>query len=160
VAVIRKALVADGLPVGQLRALDGSGLDRGDRVTCRLIADDLRHVGTGGAVFAGLPVAGRTGTLADRMVGTPAAGRVHAKTGTLDGVSALSGFVLPAAAPAPTAALDAPLVFSFITNGVDSTELGDATGDAIGVALAGFPDAPPLAEVLPLPPRPAGRVLP
>jgi serine-type D-Ala-D-Ala carboxypeptidase/endopeptidase (penicillin-binding protein 4) len=154
VAVTRADLAADGLPVAQLEALDGSGLDRGDRVTCQLIADDLRHVGTTGALFAGLPVAGRTGTLAPRMIGTAAAGRVHAKTGTLTGVSALSGFVLPATpSHAPTAALRQPIVFSFITNGVSSDELGEDVGNAIGVDLAAFPQVAPLADALPRLPR-------
>jgi D-alanyl-D-alanine carboxypeptidase/D-alanyl-D-alanine-endopeptidase (penicillin-binding protein 4) len=44
-------------------------------------------------LLAALPVAGRTGTLVDRMRGTPAAGVVLAKTGTTSNASALSGFV-------------------------------------------------------------------
>lgn len=39
-----------------------------------------------------LPVAGRDGTLARRFDDTPAAGRIHAKTGTLAHVNALSGY--------------------------------------------------------------------
>jgi D-alanyl-D-alanine carboxypeptidase/D-alanyl-D-alanine-endopeptidase (penicillin-binding protein 4) len=150
VRVIRAQLASDGLPVSDLHALDGSGLDRQDRVTCALMVDDLRHVGTNGAVFAGLPVAGSTGTLATRMVATPAAGRVHAKTGTLDGVSALSGFVMPSGAAAPTPSLAQPLIFSFITNGVSSTSVGEAVADDVGVALAAFPQVPPLADAVPV----------
>ena len=44
-------------------------------------------------LVASLPVAGRTGTLHDRMRGTAAAGLVRAKTGTTDNATALSGFV-------------------------------------------------------------------
>ena len=44
-------------------------------------------------LLASLPVAGRSGTLDDRMQHTPAAGVVHAKTGTTSNASALSGFV-------------------------------------------------------------------
>ena len=152
-AVIRAQLKADGLPVSQLRALDGSGLDRGNRASCELLDEDLRHVGTTGPLFAGLPVAGRTGTLTKRMVGTPAAGRVHAKTGTLDEVSALSGFVLPATSGAPAASWDAPIAFSFITDNAASPALGVAVGDAIAVHLAEGVKVPPLTAASPLPAR-------
>ena len=86
VAAIRADLAADGLPVSQLVAYDGSGLDRGDRVTCNLIQADLEHARRRQRGGRGLPIAGQTGTLRDRMRGTPAAGRLRAKTGTLDDV--------------------------------------------------------------------------
>ncbi len=41
-----------------------------------------------------LPVGGEDGTLAARFKGTRAAGRIHAKTGTLSHVSALSGYAV------------------------------------------------------------------
>jgi D-alanyl-D-alanine carboxypeptidase/D-alanyl-D-alanine-endopeptidase (penicillin-binding protein 4) len=44
-------------------------------------------------LLSSLPLAGRSGTLADRMRGTAAAGYVRAKTGTTDDATALSGFV-------------------------------------------------------------------
>jgi D-alanyl-D-alanine carboxypeptidase/D-alanyl-D-alanine-endopeptidase (penicillin-binding protein 4) len=44
------------------------------------------------ALFESLPIAGRDGTLVDRMRRGPARGRCHAKTGTLSDVSALSGY--------------------------------------------------------------------
>jgi D-alanyl-D-alanine carboxypeptidase/D-alanyl-D-alanine-endopeptidase (penicillin-binding protein 4) len=44
-------------------------------------------------LLSALPVAGRSGTLDGRMRGTAAAGRVRAKTGTLNEASALSGYV-------------------------------------------------------------------
>ena len=44
------------------------------------------------ALFESLPIAGRDGTLVDRMRRGPARRRCHAKTGTLSDVSALSGF--------------------------------------------------------------------
>ncbi len=147
-AAIRADLAADGLPVSQLVNIDGSGLDRGDRVSCDLIVDALRRDGTGGVIAAGLPVAGKTGTLVSRMLGSPAVGRVHAKTGTLDDVVALSGFVTPTVSAAPVAPLRQPVIFSIILNGPSS--YGDqALADNIAIALASYPKVAPLASIAP-----------
>jgi D-alanyl-D-alanine carboxypeptidase/D-alanyl-D-alanine-endopeptidase (penicillin-binding protein 4) len=147
-AAIRADLAADGLPVSQLVNIDGSGLDRGDRVSCDLIVDALQRDGTGGVIAAGLPVAGKTGTLVSRMLGSPAAGRVHAKTGTLDDVVALSGFVTPMVTAAPVAPLRQPVLFSIILNGPSS--YGDQTlADNIAIALASYPKVAPLTSISP-----------
>jgi serine-type D-Ala-D-Ala carboxypeptidase/endopeptidase (penicillin-binding protein 4) len=147
-AAIRADLAADGLPVSQLVNIDGSGLDRGDRVSCSLIVDALRRDGTTGVIAAGLPVAGKTGTLVSRMLGTPAVGRVHAKTGTLDDVVALSGYVTPTVTAAPVAPLRQPVIFSIILNGPSS--YGDQTlADNIAIALASYPKVAPLASIAP-----------
>jgi serine-type D-Ala-D-Ala carboxypeptidase/endopeptidase (penicillin-binding protein 4) len=61
-----------------------------------------------------LAVAGRSGTLAHRMRGTAARGRCHAKTGTLNGVSALSGYCFQGPEDA-----DHAVVFSLLMNRVD-----------------------------------------
>jgi serine-type D-Ala-D-Ala carboxypeptidase/endopeptidase (penicillin-binding protein 4) len=147
-AVIRADLAADGLPVSQLVNVDGSGLDRGDRVSCNLVVDTLGRDGTTGVIGAGLPVAGKTGTLVNRMLGTPAVGRVHAKTGTLDGVVGLSGYVTPTAASAPVDPLRQPVVFSILLNGA-SSYADQALADKIAVALASYPKVAPLASVAP-----------
>src|SRR5262249_27044160 len=74
---------------------NGSGLSRADRASPRevarlLIAMDHRP---NGAVYRrSLPLAGEQGTVAGRMNGTAADGRCRTKTGTLIGVSALSGY--------------------------------------------------------------------
>ncbi|MCU4184648.1 D-alanyl-D-alanine carboxypeptidase [Acidiferrimicrobium sp. IK] len=148
-AVIKADLTADGLPVAGLVAVDGSGLDRGDRATCALVVAALDRAGTGSALISELPVAGKTGTLSYRMRGTPAVGRVLAKTGTLDDVSALSGFVLASTtAPAPTLQLRAPVVFSLIMNGVP-VSTGIDLGNRVGVALAGYPVVPAVSTLDP-----------
>ncbi len=147
-AVIRSDLAADGLPVSQMVNVDGSGLDTGDRATCILLVDALRRAGPGGAIAAGLPVAGKSGTLAGRMTGTAAVGRLRAKTGTLDGVSSLSGFVTPASKAQPVATLAQPLVFSVIVNQLAGGG-EEAEVDRVGVALASFPQAVPLSELEP-----------
>ncbi len=152
VAAIRADLAADGLPVSELIGLDGSGLDRGDRATCNLIEADLDHVGASSVVAQGLPIAGQTGTLSTRMRGTPAAGRLRAKTGTLDDVVALSGFVQPApGSQVPGSVLGQPIVFAQIFNRVTSLAVARAAEDQIGVALARYPTLPPPASIEPLP---------
>ncbi len=77
---------------------DGSGLSKEDRVTAKLIADLLLKIRGDekfAAVFQGLPVSGKTGTLESRYVTTApqAVGLIHAKTGTLDGTVSLAGYV-------------------------------------------------------------------
>jgi D-alanyl-D-alanine carboxypeptidase/D-alanyl-D-alanine-endopeptidase (penicillin-binding protein 4) len=90
---------------------DGSGLSRHGMVTPRAMLTLLRYAQTRPwfeSFFASLPVAGVDGTLEERMKNTPAAGRVHAKTGSVEHVRALSGF-------ADTAG-GRRLAFSFMTN--------------------------------------------
>jgi D-alanyl-D-alanine carboxypeptidase/D-alanyl-D-alanine-endopeptidase (penicillin-binding protein 4) len=91
-AVVRAELAAFGI---HPRLVDGSGLSRGDRTTARQLVRLLQRMDAQDAAAtwaASLPIAGRTGTLRKRMRGTAAAGRCQAKTGTLIGVSALSGY--------------------------------------------------------------------
>ncbi len=79
-----------------VRWLDGSGLSRASMMTPDFTVALLRWMherSRWGQVFeSALPVAGVDGTLCTRMRDTPARGRVRAKTGTLTGVSALSGY--------------------------------------------------------------------
>ncbi|MFO1051963.1 MAG: D-alanyl-D-alanine carboxypeptidase/D-alanyl-D-alanine-endopeptidase [Planctomycetota bacterium] len=80
----------------QLEIVDGSGLSRLDRVTPRLCVDVLDAIARTphAKLFASaLPIAGRDGTLERRFRGSDLQGRVRAKTGTLAGASALSGYL-------------------------------------------------------------------
>jgi len=77
------------------RLVDGSGLSRGDHASPRGVGRlllSMRGRNEFGAFYDSLPVAGRDGTLATRMRAGAARGRCRAKTGTLNGVSALSGY--------------------------------------------------------------------
>lgn len=94
-----------GLDTAGMRAADGSGLSYEDTVSPQLMASLLALLADDSApawgwpVVLGLPVAGLTGTLDDRFLSADTfagAGRVRAKTGTLDGVAALSGTVVDA----------------------------------------------------------------
>jgi D-alanyl-D-alanine carboxypeptidase/D-alanyl-D-alanine-endopeptidase (penicillin-binding protein 4) len=98
------------------KMVDGSGLSRTDRATPRQIVTllaTLRKMPIGDDFVASLAVAGRIGTLAHRMRGTAAAGRCPAKTGTLRGVSALSGFC--------TTTSGHLIAFSFLENRVNAS---------------------------------------
>ena len=76
-------------------SLDGSGLSRRDLVTPSAIVQLLTYASRqawGPAYKESLPVSGVDGSLAERFVNTPAGGLVHAKTGSLSHVNALSGY--------------------------------------------------------------------
>lgn len=85
-----------GLYLRPLRLVDGSGLSRRNLLTPRFVVRLLRYMhdesAWAAALAHALPIAGVDGTLAERMKGTSAQGRVRAKTGTLTGVSSLSGY--------------------------------------------------------------------
>jgi D-alanyl-D-alanine carboxypeptidase/D-alanyl-D-alanine-endopeptidase (penicillin-binding protein 4) len=76
---------------------DGSGLSRYNYVSANLIADVLERLYRDGAdrepFLAALPVAGRDGTIAERMRHTRAEGNATAKTGSISNVRTLSGYV-------------------------------------------------------------------
>jgi len=78
-----------------VHAVDGSGLTRSNRASpfqvVRLL-QAMRETPVGEEFIQDLALTGREGTVADRMHGTAASGRCRTKTGTLTGVSALSGY--------------------------------------------------------------------
>ncbi len=96
-AAVRAQIRTLGLDIGA-GLVDGSGLAASDRLTPATLIGLLR-LATGSAhpqladIVAGLPIAGGTGTLADRFPGSAARGLVRAKTGTLTSVSTLAGVV-------------------------------------------------------------------
>ena len=96
---------------------DGSGLSRSNRTTpkqvVRLFQQMAERPDEGMALRASLPVAGRSGTLTRRMRGTPAEGDCAAKTGTLNGVSALAGICVTDAGD--------DVAFAFLLNGVNTS---------------------------------------
>jgi D-alanyl-D-alanine carboxypeptidase/D-alanyl-D-alanine-endopeptidase (penicillin-binding protein 4) len=137
--VIREQLLAWGAAGDGLVVRDGSGLSRHNVVTPETIVRVLEamRLGPHFAVFHdALPIAGVDGTIRTRMRGTPAEGNVHAKTGTLDMVRSLSGYV--------STADGRPLLFSMLSNNwtVPVREI-EAVQDAIAVRLAQLrlPDA-------------------
>src|SRR6185312_13280169 len=104
-----------GIP-GTPYVADGSGMSRIDQLSPDQVVAILRAAKTKPwfqTWYDALPIAGNPdpmvgGTLRSRMAGTPAANNLHGKTGSMTGVSALSGYV--------TSADGQPLVFSLISN--------------------------------------------
>lgn len=96
-AYITRLLRERGIFTGRERLVDGSGLSRNDRLTAtglvRLVLAADADPGWGDALLRSLPQGGE-GTLIRRLKGSTVRTRVRAKTGYIDGVSALSGRVI------------------------------------------------------------------
>lgn len=93
------ALAPAALPPGSVSLYDGSGMSSYDRVTPRALVTLLRwgNAQPWATLWrAGLPVAGQSGTLKNRLRGTPLEGKLAAKTGTLMGAQTLAGFLTTA----------------------------------------------------------------
>lgn len=104
-AAVEQVLAEVGFDLTGVDVVDGSGLADGNRLDCDLLVDLLEHPATADAVRAGLAVAGETGTLAERWLESDLVGRVRAKTGTLNQVTSLVGYVEGGAAEEATFAL-------------------------------------------------------
>jgi D-alanyl-D-alanine carboxypeptidase/D-alanyl-D-alanine-endopeptidase (penicillin-binding protein 4) len=115
-----------------IQAVDGSGLSRRNGVSphevVKLLAAMYDDPTDGPAFRSSLPIAGREGTVADRMRGTAAEGNCATKTGTLDGVSALSGYCN---------AHGHTVAFSVLNNSVDIDAAHNAQ-DRIAAAIARY----------------------
>ena len=89
-------LQAQGIPIQGLRIRDGSGLSRGNRVTSRTLSTLLWRMAQhpyGAYYQASMAIAGRRGTLWRFQRGSALTGQFWGKTGTLRGVSSLSGIL-------------------------------------------------------------------
>jgi len=110
--VLQDTLTALGVDPALYAAFDGSGLSRYDMVSAEALVRLLTAMWNDPAMIgpyrAALPVSGVAGSIADQMKGTPAEGRVWAKTGSMFNIRSLSGYVLTAD--------DEPLAFSFLAN--------------------------------------------
>jgi serine-type D-Ala-D-Ala carboxypeptidase/endopeptidase (penicillin-binding protein 4) len=94
-AAVKQFLLQAGLKEEEFVLLDGSGLSRRDLVTPAAVTRLLiyaRHQPWGEAFEETLPAASVDGSLSERFLNSPAAGLIHAKTGTLGHVNALSGY--------------------------------------------------------------------
>jgi serine-type D-Ala-D-Ala carboxypeptidase/endopeptidase (penicillin-binding protein 4) len=121
--VVQEFTARAGLEPGETRFADGSGLSREDLVAPHAIITLLKFMANQpnrDIFFDSLPVAGVDGTLGERFKGSPAGGRIHAKTGTMTYVNALSGYMdLPSGQR---------IVFSIVGN---SHALGSKEGEQV-----------------------------
>lgn len=131
-----------GLVPAHYQIADGSGLSLYNYLTPELLVAVLRYAWTHNEIYLhllpSLPVAGEDGTLRKRMRHGSAHGTVFAKTGTVEGVSTLSGY-----ATAPNGHL---LCFSVMNQGIRRTSTGRNFQDKVCEALT-----KPLPEVQPAP---------
>jgi D-alanyl-D-alanine carboxypeptidase/D-alanyl-D-alanine-endopeptidase (penicillin-binding protein 4) len=123
-----------GVSESELVINDGSGLSRNDMITANATVQLLTFMSKHryfAAFRDALPIAGVDGILRTRMKGTPAEGNLRAKTGLLNSVASLSGYV--------TTAAGEHLVFSMMLNNYRSASaLRPDSIDAIGILLASF----------------------
>ena len=133
---LNRFLAEAGVKQGEVQFDEGSGLSRDNlttpEATVTLLTFMSRHA-CADLYREALPVAGVDGTLQDRMKGTPAAGNVRAKTGSLRWAQSLSGYVSTAAGER--------LVFSLMLNRYANTDPNQPARqelDKIAVMLAGF----------------------
>jgi len=138
-ARLREVVTKLGVEPAGFAMVDGSGLSRSDRVRPQALVQLVDALLSPArpqfaAALQGLPVAGFSGTLANRYTSPPAlaaSGLVRAKTGTLDGVVALAGFAYDASGRV--------LSFAVVANGIanNATLRAEAALDRVGAGLAG-----------------------
>jgi D-alanyl-D-alanine carboxypeptidase/D-alanyl-D-alanine-endopeptidase (penicillin-binding protein 4) len=122
-----------GLPMEGVRVFDGSGLDRANRLTSRLLTALLLRMNQhphARDYVASMAVAGRRGTLRNLYKGTSLDGSLFAKTGTLTGVRSISGVLQTS---------DGPRFFSAIANGAGrpNQTIGSILREVQNVSLCG-----------------------
>jgi D-alanyl-D-alanine carboxypeptidase/D-alanyl-D-alanine-endopeptidase (penicillin-binding protein 4) len=133
--VAQRILQGWGIAPAGLIQVDGSGLSRYNYVTSENLVAILSHIDRDDRLRAfyeaALPVAGADGTLALRLKGSVADGKVRAKDGSMAGVRALSGYV--------TTADSEPFVFSILANNFEGPPSVVMNAmDAIAIKLAEF----------------------
>jgi D-alanyl-D-alanine carboxypeptidase/D-alanyl-D-alanine-endopeptidase (penicillin-binding protein 4) len=133
--LVREELSRWGIDEGSVVVADGSGLSRYNIATADAFVAILTHVYRDerlrGPFEASLPIAGRDGTLANRMRRTAAEGNARAKTGAFANARGLAGYVRTADGE--------NLVFSIMANNFGTTaDIIERAADAIVVKLAEF----------------------
>ncbi len=137
VRVVSEYLASLGVPSDAFHLVNGSGLSREILVrpsaVDAVLVDMARDPDRAPEFLASLSVGGRDGTLWSRFRADGLEGRVRGKTGTLDGVHCLAGYV--------RAADDALYAFTFLVNDIDgSPARARKAHDQLVITLAGTTD--------------------
>lgn len=130
--VITDTLIAIGVDP-HFNIVDGSGLTRYDQISPRQVASVLEEMTKQPAFtsyYNSLPIAGVDGTLKTRLQQTAAAKNMRAKTGSMQDVNCLSGFI--------NTKDGEKLVFSILMNGLADEPTMERIQDQIGLALAEY----------------------
>ena len=132
-SVVRSFLAGRGIDTTQIVTADGSGVSRYNLLSTDVLVKLLTSMYADTTHFPifynSLAGAGEFGSLSNRMTGTPAGGNLRAKTGTLNGVCALSGYVMTADGE--------PLAFAMLMqNYAQSARIYRDVQDRIGVLLS------------------------
>lgn len=132
--VVKSFLKEVGIPDEGILQYDGSGLSRHDLITPSAVVTLYSYMAKQSkyaqAWRDSLTIGGVDGTLKNRFKGTAAAGNIRGKTGTIDQVSALSGYM--------TTAAGEPVVISIVVNGVAEPRQRTSLIDDIVISLANF----------------------
>jgi D-alanyl-D-alanine carboxypeptidase/D-alanyl-D-alanine-endopeptidase (penicillin-binding protein 4) len=130
-------LTQAGIANDQYVFYDGSGLSRQNLVTPHAVVELLRYCAAqpwGASYKATLPIAGKDGSLTERLTTPRLQNRIMAKTGSLGGVKALSGYA--------TTDTGQSVVFSILSNNfnVPAKRITDAIDELVTAIVE---DAPP-----------------
>lgn len=116
VALLKEWMTRVGLPVAEIQMENASGLSRENRLTVRVLAQALKRALEEPKIreefLSSLSVLGVDGTLKDKFFDKGLEGHFRGKTGTLSGVSSLSGLVLPQARGS-----EGLIIVAYIANG-------------------------------------------
>lgn len=132
--VVQRRMSNFGISPDKYKYSDGSGLSRYNLISPRQITEILKGMKKSPNWqfwYDSMPIGGVDGTLEYRMRGTPAENNVHAKTGTVDNVRGLSGYVKTANGE--------NIVFSFLVNAhLQETNDTNVITDNVLALIAGF----------------------
>lgn len=130
--VIEDVLARYGISTDGVTVADGSGLSGAARVTCNSVTALLYRMD--GELPGLLAVGGRDGTLEKRFRGSPAHGRIRAKTGSLNGMAALAGYA--------DAMTGGRVTFAYVATGLPVGNSNRRLQEALAIALVTLANAP------------------